>query len=77
MPPGLQGHRLQYDGQNNRKCLSCGMMTKSLCGCGRAFCGISKGVTCWADNEPVRWQTGERIRRSFVRELNCVLSQDL
>jgi hypothetical protein len=71
MPPGLQGHRLQYDAHKNRKCMNCGTMTKSLCGCGRAFCGVSKGVTCWAwhlqkvmmgdgDEEPVRWQRGKR-----------------
>jgi hypothetical protein len=75
MPPGLQGHCLQSDAQKNRKCTSCGTMTKSLCGCGRAFCGVSKGVTscAWhlhkamaggADDEPVRWQRGKRIPRS-------------
>jgi hypothetical protein len=39
MPPGLQGHRLQYDAQKNRKYMSCGTITKSLCG--RALCGVS------------------------------------
>jgi hypothetical protein len=74
MPPGLQGHRLQYDAQKNRKCMSFGMMKKSVCGCGRAFCGVSKGVTWWAwhlhkvmagdaDDEPVQWHRGKRIRR--------------
>jgi hypothetical protein len=79
MPPGLQGHRLQYDGPKNRKCMNCG--TKSWCGCGRAIFGVSKGVTCWAwhldmvmmgdvDEEPVRWQRGKRIRGQLFSKLN-------
>jgi hypothetical protein len=41
-PPALQGHRLQYDAQKNRKYMSCGTMTKSLCGCERAFVGFER-----------------------------------
>jgi hypothetical protein len=52
LPPGLQWHRLQYYAQRHRKFMNCGTMTKSLCGCERAFCGISKGVTCWAWHGP-------------------------
>jgi hypothetical protein len=75
MPPGLQGHRLQYEAAMNRKCLMCGNLTKNVCGCGRSFCGVAKGVTCWAwhlsnvmsgevDDEPMRWQRGKKARLS-------------
>jgi hypothetical protein len=48
MPPTFQGHMLKRDDAMQRKCMICGKKTRSICGCGRAICGITGGRTCWA-----------------------------
>jgi hypothetical protein len=44
----FQGLMLQRDETKNRKCMLCETKTKVICGCGRAICSLTGGVTCWA-----------------------------
>jgi hypothetical protein len=73
MPALFQGHALSRDSTKNRKCMICGVKTKTVCGCGRAICSSAGGVTCWAwhleavvsgvaADQPVQWQRGKRGR---------------
>jgi hypothetical protein len=75
MPHGWQGHALTRNENRNRKCMVCETKTKMLCGCGRAICGGTAGVTChyWhlqdvssgaISEQPVAWQRGKRARKS-------------
>jgi hypothetical protein len=48
LPTVFQGHMLQRDETKNRKCMICGTKIKVICGCGRAICSSTGGVTCWA-----------------------------
>jgi hypothetical protein len=50
MPPGLQGHRLQYDGPKNRKCMNCTILITAYCmcdsKCARTLLGIIRKIIC-------------------------------
>jgi hypothetical protein len=37
MPPALHEHTLKHDARQNRKCMVCGTLTHSICGCGGQF----------------------------------------
>jgi hypothetical protein len=67
----FQGHMLQRDETKNRKWMIRRTKTKVICGCGRAICSSTGGVTCWAwhleaiasgaaDEGPVQWQRDKR-----------------
>jgi hypothetical protein len=76
MPPGLRGHGLSSHKDKRRKCTECGNMTKTICECGRAVCGVKQGVRCWAwhlekvmtgavDVEPIRAPRDKRARHTI------------
>jgi hypothetical protein len=75
MPAACKDHNLSRDTSKNRRCIICGHFTKSGCECGRAVCGTSMGVTCWAhhlmtvvhgtvDSAPLQWPRGKKMRHS-------------
>jgi hypothetical protein len=64
MPAGLWGHRLQRSDIKSHKCMICGISTKNICGCGRAFCEVSKEGMCWA------WHV-HRVMTGAVEEALC------
>jgi hypothetical protein len=81
MPTVFQAHMLQRDETKNCKCMIRGTKTKVICGCGRAICSSTGGVTCWAwyleavasgaaDEGPVQWHRDQRSSKTVVTSCN-------